>query len=184
MLRDFKNSSQDPDFTQVRNDSVFWLLALCPVLFYCDNCFSQKLRDSQGIPYPLIWSAQLFYFKAQWNKSPGSSGVKTWVQVQIGSQLTSRRWRFCSLFHGALRSPARLKGALKCSYGDNVDVVCVRLVCSFTLFLFSQLFYCVNQDPYKPCVVTTEHTSNFLCKKIKILLCVQETQEYSWFSLL
>lgn len=38
MLRDFKNSSQDPDFTQVRNYSVFWLLTLCPVLFYCDDC--------------------------------------------------------------------------------------------------------------------------------------------------
>lgn len=38
MLRDFKNSSQDPDFTQVRNYSVFCLLALCPVVSYCDNC--------------------------------------------------------------------------------------------------------------------------------------------------
>lgn len=38
MLRDFKSSSQDPDFTQVRNYSVFWLFALWPVLFYCEDC--------------------------------------------------------------------------------------------------------------------------------------------------
>lgn len=76
MLRDFKNSAQDPDFTQVRNYSVFWLLALCSVLFYCDGCvFPQKLRNSQRIPCPLVWSAQLSYFKAQWNETAGCSGV-------------------------------------------------------------------------------------------------------------